>query len=218
MTRLILVRHGEADSNVSGVLGGAVGCTGLSPLGVRQAEALAERLRRTGELGPVAALYASTLPRAIETAELLAPVLGGLEVRVVHDLREWDPGEADGLTWEEFERDHPLPNGQWDAYANRAPGDESWAEFGLRAGRALHHLAEAHPDETVVVACHGGVIEQSVVTFLGLGFLGELATFHIANASITEWLRPDPHEEWWRPVGRWRLIRLNDAAHLFDLG
>ena len=63
-TRIVLVRHGEAQSHVEGVVGGRQGCSGLSDLGRRQAEALRDRLDRTGELGEVAALYASTLPRA----------------------------------------------------------------------------------------------------------------------------------------------------------
>ena len=32
-TRIVLVRHGEAVCNVSGVVGGARGCTGLTELG-----------------------------------------------------------------------------------------------------------------------------------------------------------------------------------------
>jgi hypothetical protein len=58
------------------------------------------------------------------------------------------------------------------------------------------------------------VIEQSVIALLGLAHHGELASFDIANTSLTEWYRPDPDELWWRPPGRWRLVRLNDAAHL----
>ena len=58
---------------------------------------VAERLAASGELAGDRALYASTLPRAIQTAELLAPALGDLDVVVRHDLREHDPGELDGL-------------------------------------------------------------------------------------------------------------------------
>jgi 2,3-bisphosphoglycerate-dependent phosphoglycerate mutase len=216
MTRLVLIRHGEAQSHVDGIVGGDTGCTGLSDLGRRQAVALRDRLARTGELGAVDALYASTLPRAIETAEIIAPAIGSPPVEVERDLREFDPGEADGLTWEEYEK--RFPRELWDAYRSRSPGAETWAEFGLRAGTILRRIADRHDGGTVVVACHGGVVEQSVVTFLGLGHEGELATFEIANTSITEWRRPDPDEPWWRPPGLWRLLRLNDAAHLEGVG
>jgi probable phosphoglycerate mutase len=213
MTRIVLVRHGEAQSALDGVVGGENGCTGLSDLGRRQAAALRDRLARTGELRTVDALYASHLARAVETAEIIAPALGDPPVRIERELREFDPGsQADGMTWEEYDR--RFPRDPWDAYRGRSPGAESWAAFSLRIGTALRDLAERHPGETVVVACHGGVVEQSVVSLLGLAHHGELVTFEVANTSITEWLRPDPDELWWRPPGRWRLIRLNDAAHL----
>jgi probable phosphoglycerate mutase len=213
MTRIVLVRHGEAQSAVDGVVGGENGCTGLSDLGRRQAAALRDRLARTGELRTADALYASHLARAVETAEIIAPALGDPPVRIERELREFDPGtQADGMTWEEYDR--RFPRDPWDAYRGRSPGAESWAAFSLRIGTALRDLAQRHPGETVVVACHGGVVEQSVVSLLGLAHHGELVTFEIANTSITEWLRPDPDELWWRPPGRWRLIRLNDAAHL----
>ena len=70
-TRLVLVRHGEAECNVSGICGGIKGCTGLTAEGVRQVKALGERLAMTGELAGADALYASLLPRAIETAEIV---------------------------------------------------------------------------------------------------------------------------------------------------
>jgi len=213
MTRIVLVRHGEAQSALDGVVKSENGCTGLSDLGRRQAAALRDRLARTGELRTVDALYASHLARAVETAEIIAPALGDPPVRIERELREFDPGsQADGMTWEEYDR--RFPRDPWDAYRGRSPGAESWAAFSLRIGTALRDLAERHPGETVVVACHGGVVEQSVVSLLGLAHHGELVTFEVANTSITEWLRPDPDELWWRPPGRWRLIRLNDAAHL----
>jgi len=74
-TRLVLVRHGEAVCNVSGVCGGRIGCQGLTDRGRAQVEALRDRLLVTGELAGTDVLYASLLPRAIETAELLAPAL-----------------------------------------------------------------------------------------------------------------------------------------------
>ena len=72
---MVLIRHGEAVCNVSGVCGGVVGCRGLTGAGREQVDALARRLAQSGELAGADALYASILPRAIETAERLAPAL-----------------------------------------------------------------------------------------------------------------------------------------------
>ncbi|HEX2064408.1 MAG TPA: histidine phosphatase family protein, partial [Acidimicrobiales bacterium] len=67
VTRLALIRHGEAKAALERVVGGQRGCTGLSERGRAQAEALRDRLARTGEL-TADVLLASTLPRAVETA------------------------------------------------------------------------------------------------------------------------------------------------------
>lgn len=210
-TRLVLVRHGEAQCHVDQVVGGTRGCTGLSDLGRRQAEALGRRLRRTGELADLDVLVASTLPRAVQTAEILAGAVGGPAVEQDGDLCELHPGEADGITWEEFRRRYTWPGDTRDYYRPMAPGAESWAAFSIRVGRALTRLADAHECRTVVVACHGGVIEHS---FAVLGELPLGRGFHlrIENTSITEWERA-PHG----PERRWTLVRFNDAAHLADL-
>jgi len=68
-TRLLLVRHGESVVTVNRVLGGIKSCTGLSDLGKQQAAALHDRWI-DGENPGATVLYASTLPRAIETAEI----------------------------------------------------------------------------------------------------------------------------------------------------
>ena len=211
-TRLVLVRHGEAQCHVDQVVGGVKGCTGLSDLGRRQAEALRRRLERTGELADADVLYASTLPRAIETAEAIAGVVGASAVEQDEDLCELHPGEADGITWEEFRSRYRYPGAGGDLYRPMAPGAESWADLAARVGAALARLAARHEGRTVVVACHGGVIECSLPA-LGEVPLAPRFLVHIDNTSITEWERPGPddHER------RWSLVRFNDHAHLTGL-
>ena len=75
-SRIVLVRHGEAQCNLNHVVGGLKGCTGLTDLGRRQVAVLADRLYESGELRDATALYSSVLPRAVETAERLRPVVG----------------------------------------------------------------------------------------------------------------------------------------------
>jgi 2,3-bisphosphoglycerate-dependent phosphoglycerate mutase len=74
-TRLVMIRHGESRVTVDRVIGGPRTCSGLSELGGRQVERLRDRLAETGEL-EATVLYASSYARAIETAEMIAPVLG----------------------------------------------------------------------------------------------------------------------------------------------
>jgi probable phosphoglycerate mutase len=209
-TRLVLVRHGESRATVDEIVGGHEGCKGLSDRGRRQAEALRDRLGATGEL-KADALVASVMPRAIETAEILAPALGDLPVRQECDVCEQHPGEADGIPWSEYEARYRPDGWRFDPYAPEAPGAESVAEFNARVARALTQVAEDHRDQTVVVACHGGVVGASMVAFLGLPYQGRLLHGYVRNTSITEWVLEDDGPGHPPP---WRLVRYNDAAHL----
>src|SRR6266705_3440396 len=72
-TRVLwLVRHGESTWNTLGLAQGHCDQARLTRLGQRQAWAVAAQLRGR----PVAALYASDLRRALETAAPLAEVTG----------------------------------------------------------------------------------------------------------------------------------------------
>jgi probable phosphoglycerate mutase len=208
--RIVLVRHGEAECNVAGVVGGVRGCTGLTDLGRRQVETLAARLADTGELGAVDALYSSVLPRAVETAELLRPVLRlpAAPDHVVQqcDLCELHPGEADALTWQEVIDAYGVP--EWDTHPEVpiAPGGESWTGFVERASGSVHELALRHPGELVVAAVHAGVIEATMISFLQIPPSASARGWaRIMHASLTEW-------EWDPTRSRWILIRFNDAC------
>lgn len=207
-TRLVLVRHGESQVTVRRVVGGPRTCSGLSERGVRQAELLAERLRHTGEL-TVDALYSSAYPRAVETAERLAPVLGA-DVRIETGFGEHDPGpECDGITFDEFVERHGMPDWEGDPYGTTFPGGETLAAFHHRIGSTLHEVLARHVGDTVMIVCHGGVIDFVMRFALRTPPTG-VFELHTTNASLTELLQLRP--------GRWRLVRYDDRAHLHELG
>jgi probable phosphoglycerate mutase len=206
--RVVLVRHGEAVCNVRGIVGGQLGCSGLTDLGHRQVSALAGRLAATGELAGATALYASVLPRAVETATILRPVIGDGSLRIEQDcsLCELHPGEADGLGWQEVVDRFGVPEWDTDPDLVIAPGGESWTGFVARASGAVQALAERHPGEQVVAAVHAGVIESSVLAFLQIPAAASRRGWaRIVHASLTEW-------EWVPTQSRWVLLRFNDAC------
>jgi probable phosphoglycerate mutase len=207
-SRIVLVRHGEAICNVNGIVGGVRGCTGLTGLGRRQVSALATRLERTGELTGATALYASVLPRAVETAEILRPVVGDGKLDIVQEcaLCELHPGESDGLTWQEVVDRFGVPEWDTDPGTLIAPGGESWSAFVPRAAAAVQALALRHPGELVVAAVHAGVIESTMISFLDIPpAVSRRGWTRIVHASLTEW-------EWVPTESRWVLIRFNDAC------
>jgi probable phosphoglycerate mutase len=208
-TRVVLVRHGEAVCNVESVVGGELGCKGLTDLGRRQVSALADRLKNTGELREATALYSSVLPRAVETAEMLRDVVGPvgapLDVEQQCELCELHPGDSDNMTWQEVIDTFGVPD--WNADETRpiAPNGESWASFRPRAAAAVQALAERHPGELVVAAVHAGVIEATMIEFLRVPpAVYKRGWLRIPHASVTSW-------EWVPTEARWVLLGFSDA-------
>ncbi len=210
-SRIVLIRHGEAECNVSRVVGGPKGCTGLTDLGRRQVAMLADRLYESGELREATALYSSVLPRAVETAERLRPVVGpgpkalGPVIERC-DLCELHPGESDSLTWDEVVSSFGVPDWDRDPSVPLAPGGESWSEFVIRASEAVRAVVAEHPGELVVAAVHAGVIEATMIAFLGVTpEIYRRGWVRIVHASMTEW-------EWVPAEDRWILLRFNDSC------
>ena len=204
-TRLLLIRHGECFANALGRAGGLLGDGGLTPLGQRQCEVLRDRLVASGELRDARAFYASTLPRARETADILRPALPEhLSLQLEDSLVELRVGEADAMSWEEVAERFDGPD--WDLHPERpcAPGGESLLDFYERCARAIEELVARHPGELVVVVTHGGVIEQAMKIYQRLDARVRLQP-RIENCSMTEIeFRGDNR----------RLLRYNDLAPL----
>jgi 2,3-bisphosphoglycerate-dependent phosphoglycerate mutase len=211
LTRLFLIRHGESVAQVEGFVSGHDTCRGLSDLGRRQVEALRDRLTRTGEIAADVVLT-SILPRAIETAQILAPAIGGGDAIRDCDLCEIHPGDGEGLLWEDWKTKYLRED--YDPSTPSAPNAESWLGFNERVARTLRKYAEEHAGKTIVAAVHGGIIESSVSTFIDVPPThGHLAP--LTNASITEWVHHEP--EFGARHARWQLVRYNDAAHVAGL-
>jgi probable phosphoglycerate mutase len=207
--RLLLVRHGHAHAGFDRVVPGPHGCEGLTDQGRRQAKALRDHLQRTPTM-QADVLVASELPRAIETARIIAPALGFETFAQDCDLCEVHTGEADGLAWDIYASRY----GTLDMLAEPdrvfAPGGESWNSFHARVQRTLARLAREHAGQTVVAVCHAGVIMASIRAIFGIPHPGTGARMHPTNSGITEWqYEVDPD--------RWTLHTFNDTSHLSGL-
>lgn len=155
---LLIVRHGESAPAVVGqtfALADGHGDPELAPDGRWQAERVGERL--AGE--SIDAIYVTTLRRTHETAAPLAARLG-IEPVVVADLREVYLGEWEGGVFrQKVAEGDPIAlrigvEERWDVI----PGAESNDQLTARVVPALQAIADAHPDQRVVVVVHGGVI------------------------------------------------------------
>lgn len=152
---LVLVRHGETPWNRERRLQGHIDI-GLNAAGHRQAGAVGRRLARER----VDALYTSDLKRARQTAEAIAESTG-LPVQADERLRERSYGVFEGHCIDELARHFPAQHADWqarrvDAVIERG---ETLRVFHQRIAMALGGIARRHPDQRVVLAVHGGVLD-----------------------------------------------------------
>ncbi|MBP1467662.1 histidine phosphatase family protein [Candidatus Chloroploca sp. M-50] len=211
MTNLYLIRHGEAWANVQPILAGMQGDKGLTPRGVKQAERLRDRLAH-GEL-QADVLIASTLPRARQTAEIIQPALG-VPIILDDEVQELRLGEVDGMTNQEAWAIFGPPDFEQYPLRPIAPGGESWGGFMLRVAEALTRITSEHAGKSIVLVCHGGVIDGAFMHFFQMpSNVLPPTDFHTRNTSLTHW--EQVHRR-----GRllWRLNSYNDIAHLHDIG
>ncbi|MGZ4769933.1 MAG: histidine phosphatase family protein [Ilumatobacteraceae bacterium] len=208
MTRLVLVRHGESKTTVARVIGGPRTCSGLSELGRQQTERLRDRWATSGEV-VADVLISSQYARARETAEILAPAIGDLAVIEEPGFGEHDPGpDCDGMSFDEYIERYGAGWWEGDPFGTSFPGGETVAAFQFRVGRAIRRTIDAYADKTVVVVCHGGVVDAALRLALKSPPTGGFE-IHTLNTSITEiHLIKD---------NLWRLIRYNDVGHLLGL-
>ena len=152
-TSLLLIRHAESVLNASGRWQGLTDAP-LSDRGRVQARALAESVA-----GPLDAIVASDLSRALETAGILG-ARHRLEPVADPSLRELDVGAWSGLTREEIEARWPealarFDSGDPDA---RAVDGESRRELADRVRPAVARIAREHAGRRVALVTHLGVI------------------------------------------------------------
>jgi probable phosphoglycerate mutase len=110
------------------------------------------------------------------------------------------------MSWEQVVEELGVPDWDQDPDVPIALGGESWSGFIVRASAAVRALAQRHPGELVVAVVHAGVIEASMISFLGVpSEVYRRGWVHIVHASMTEWA-------WVPSEDRWILMRFNDAC------
>lgn len=175
-TTLYLVRHGETEHNRRGIIQGGGVDSELNAAGRAQAKALAQRLRSVS----IDTLYASTLQRAKQTADILARPHDPLSRTYLRDLSEMDWGVFEGEPPSE-ERDEAMGTlkSAWreGAYDRTVEGGESIRDVQERAQQAIRHILARDAGQTVLVVTHGRYLRVLLATILddyGLEHMQEL--------------------------------------------
>jgi probable phosphoglycerate mutase len=174
---IILMRHGADDPDRYG---------GWSPFGLteegrRQVRAAKERLLGKG----IEAVFTSDLPRARETADIVAAALG-LPVTELPQFRETNNGLLAGMPKSEGQAKYP--GLYWSAldWTRPWPGGESPEAFFHRIETAWRAFREQNRGRTVLLVSHGGVMNVILCLENGVPYTNRETRYPIAAAEIVE--------------------------------
>lgn len=202
MTRILLVRHGESESNILGTFTGQLDAP-LSALGHAQAECTAKFLLENYR---VDAVYSSDLSRAYHTGLHTAEKLG-LQVQTDKRLREIHGGQWHDILFSELSSTHPKEYALWqqDVGNSYCPGGESVAELADRVWESLMEICRDNPEKTVLIATHATPIRtiQWKATGQPLSFMKQIPW--VSNASVSEFFYEN---------GKLTPVKLSQDGHL----
>ena len=159
MTKIIIVRHCQAEGNLKRFFQGSID-TDITELGEKQIEKVAELL--SGE--PIEVMYSSPKKRAMKTAEGIN-IYHKLPIKTDDEIVEIDAGDWEGVLLTDIEKIYPEQMDNWrnDPAKFHAPNGESMAEVYERVKKALLRIVSENKDAPV----HFGVREfSSEVRFL----------------------------------------------------
>ena len=199
---LLLIRHGQSVANAEGRIQGQFDSP-LSQQGRAQSRALARRLQREGR--SLAAIYASDLSRAAETAGIVA---AALEAPLTLDarLREYDCGVLTNIVWTDVEFLYP---DIWHGFHHSRewvpiPGEEGQEAFCARLAAMLDGTLARHQEERVAFVSHGASLGMLLTHILGME-IHRPSPFRFGNTSLSI-LKLGPRGP--------ALTLLNDTCHL----
>jgi probable phosphoglycerate mutase len=201
-TRIVAIRHGETAWNVDTRIQGHTDIP-LNDTGRWQARRLADAVTHEG----LAAVYASDLGRAHETAEAVARAAGLTVINHV-GLRERGFGVFEGHTFAEIERRWPGHALRW---RQRDPefgpeGGETLRGFYARCVETASELAARHVGQSIAIVAHGGVMD-CLYRAASRVSLDTPRTWQLGNASINRLLYTGEG---------FTLVGWGDSQHLED--
>lgn len=199
-----LMRHGEAESNVLGIISARdITIHGLTDLGRKQVEESITALKAAKEAAgkKITKIYSSDMRRTRESAEIAADILGIPRDQIIldHRMSECDGGKLEGKGWGEHWSLLSTPH---DRMFTAPEGAESVYDVKKRVTEAMYDIDAQNENEDILVVLHGLPLRMVKYTSLGRTARDLLRTgwqdISDPNASIHEidW-RNLPHNDTW---------------------
>lgn len=197
--KLLVVRHGESEMNVSKQLAGHLP-TPLTEKGIEQARALGAFLQNES----ISWIYSSDILRARQTTEY---ILEYVQAPCSYDarLRERTWGELDSASHEQYFR--LMQEAAIEYHRYRPPGGESIEDVRQRVRPLIAELLHQHRGETVLLSGHHTMNKSLIFELLQLPW-EQWSELHQDNTCINVFELAEEDS--------WRAIRINWTPHFAD--
>lgn len=202
-TRVIFVRHAEAEGNLNRIFHGWTDAD-ITEKGHAQAKKAAMRLMNM----KIDVLYSSSLKRTLKTAQYISNVKN-LPIIRTDKLKEINGGDWEGKKWEELPHLWPKEYDTWEnsPHLHKMPNGETMEEFQKRLIDEVLYIIKNNMGKNICVVTHGTAIRSLMCHFKGCNLEGMIDIKWYDNTSITivEFLD-----------GEFEVVMEGDASHLED--
>jgi alpha-ribazole phosphatase len=179
MLEIILIRHGETDSNKNGKFTGSTDIS-INSKGAEQAGSLPVLLKDD----TISSVYTSDLKRCKETAKFIKCD----KVSHTGKLREMDFGHWEGMSYKEIKEKYPEEIEKWenDWSTFGIPEGESFADMSRRVLEEFDKIVKLHnsSNDKIAIVTHGGCIRTILGHYIS-GSIKDCWKFQIENAAVT---------------------------------
>lgn len=200
-TRLIFVRHAEAEGNAMRRFHGWTDSS-ITEKGHAQAQSVAQRLKDV----PIDVIYSSSMKRTLQTCEYIAKVKN-LPIIRTDKLKEINGGDWEDKTWDELPGKWPLENETWEnkPHLHRMPNGESMVEFQERLLNEVNKIIDDNKGKNICIVTHGTAIRAMMCRFSSCELVEMANIPWYDNTSVTI----IDHED-----NNFKVIVEGDASHL----
>lgn len=181
VTRLILVRHAEAEGNFKRIFHGWTD-GGITDKGHKQAEKAAYKLKGMN----IDVIYSSTLKRTLQTAEYIAEEIK-IPIIKTEKLKEINGGDWEGRKWGELPVLWPDEYDTWEnkPHLHRMPNGECMESFQKRIIDEVEEIIKNNSGKTICIITHGTAIRALLCYFYNCDLEEMLNTPWFDNTAIT---------------------------------
>ena len=160
-TRLIIIRHAEAEGNSKRHFQGWTDGK-LTEKGHIQAKRVAERLRGTD----IDVLYSSSLTRTLQTASYISEIKN-LPIIRTDKLKEINGGDWEDVRWDELPERWPEQYDTWEnwPHLHAMPNGETMEEFQLRLIEEIKLIIDENKGKNICIVTHGTAIKALMCHF-----------------------------------------------------